>query len=575
LQIKQAKHEHPPNLRDSAYYSMMQLPLEFIPPLFGICFYVLHKWLSIHVFQPAAKDVKQSQMQEPQEEREITFTENEPEPEDRVVAKAPESLKTKKMVTQVVCCALLATLSGLFVVWFANSSSSPVEFSEPVEDLFSEPVEDLLIQNQFQESMIHGPETPPTPMRMMTLNLTRQQMQYPHKGVMYYKTAYWGRIHLGHPGQDFKVVFDTGSGHLILPSTYCSSETCRVHKRYKRSKSETATDIDWDGSRVQPGMPRDQLTVSFGTGEITGVFVDDVVCIADDGHKSNRLLDPAILNPVTKSPGCMNMRVIMATEMTAEPFKSFHFDGILGMGLAALAQTPEFNLIHMISQNMGDWGGTNPGMFSVFLADRPYETSAITLGGYPTNRHQGPISWSAVHKPELGHWLIKVYALKVNGVALDYCEEGCKAVVDTGTSLLSVPSPAFPELFEKLRHEVSESVSCTGPGPVLELDLGGHSIVLTPSNYARVESVKPTYRKWGEERNSAKSLYCKPTMMAMNLPAPLGPKLFILGEPVLRKYFTVYDAERKAVGFSLAIHEGPTQLSQQDQEDESWFFDDE
>jgi len=30
--------------------------------------------------------------------------------------------------------------------------------------------------------------------------------------------------------------------------------------------------------------------------------------------------------------------------------------------------------------------------------------------------------------------------------------------------------------------------------------------------------------------------------MTMDLPAPIGPKLFILGEPILRKYYTVYDS---------------------------------
>ena len=31
----------------------------------------------------------------------------------------------------------------------------------------------------------------------------------------------------------------------------------------------------------------------------------------------------------------------------------------------------------------------------------------------------------------------------------------------------------------------------------------------------------------------------------VKLPEPLGPKLFILGEPVLHRYYTVYDWEQK------------------------------
>merc|ERR1712176_1066583 len=46
---------------------------------------------------------------------------------------------------------------------------------------------------------------------------------------------------------------------------------------------------------------------------------------------------------------------------------------------------------------------------------------------------------------------------------------------------------------------------------------------------------------------------CYPTLMPIDLPEPLGPKLFILGEPLLRKYYTVYDWGARRVGFGLAF----------------------
>jgi len=54
--------------------------------------------------------------------------------------------------------------------------------------------------------------------------------------------------------------------------------------------------------------------------------------------------------------------------------------------------------------------------------------------------------------------------------------------------------------------------------------------------------------------NRSLEVKCHPTFMPFDLPEPLGPKLFILGEPVLRKYYTVYDWEVKRVGFGLACH---------------------
>lgn len=46
--------------------------------------------------------------------------------------------------------------------------------------------------------------------------------------------------------------------------------------------------------------------------------------------------------------------------------------------------------------------------------------------------------------------------------------------------------------------------------------------------------------------------HCRPKMMPVTMPAPLGPKLFILGEPVLHRYYTVYDWSAPRIGFGLA-----------------------
>lgn len=37
-------------------------------------------------------------------------------------------------------------------------------------------------------------------------------------------SEYYGVLRVGSPPQDFEVVFDTGSGNLIVPSTTCHSE---------------------------------------------------------------------------------------------------------------------------------------------------------------------------------------------------------------------------------------------------------------------------------------------------------------------------------------------------------------
>merc|ERR1719284_676055 len=51
-----------------------------------------------------------------------------------------------------------------------------------------------------------------------------------------HKTAYWGQMSVGTPPQPFKVIFDTGSGNLILPAAECGAPGCAPHKKYAHSK---------------------------------------------------------------------------------------------------------------------------------------------------------------------------------------------------------------------------------------------------------------------------------------------------------------------------------------------------
>merc|ERR1719188_1452727 len=74
-----------------------------------------------------------------------------------------------------------------------------------------------------------------------------------------HKTAYYGRLEIGTPRQTFTVVFDTGSGNLMLPSTYCRTRACTMHKRFNRDKSTTAEDTQADGTPSREGAPRDQI----------------------------------------------------------------------------------------------------------------------------------------------------------------------------------------------------------------------------------------------------------------------------------------------------------------------------
>merc|ERR1719159_942061 len=209
--------------------------------------------------------------------------------------------------------------------------------------------------------------------------------------------------------------------------------------------------------------------------------------------------------------------------------------------------------------------------FSVFLGDGEEEDSEISFGGWKQEHLTGRLGWSKVVKPEEGHWMIQIKALKIAGETLKFCDDGeCRAVVDTGTSLLAVPTEIFPELYELLKHSAHRSGECgvSGIGYDLNIQLENFTVSLGPKDYARPEARDSGFEQpWQEALNKTpfdpnsrirNDVMCKPMLMSMDLPAPLGPKLFILGEPVLRKYYTVYDGGAKRVGFGRAVHKRTT-----------------
>lgn len=432
-----------------------------------------------------------------------------------------------------------------------------------------------------------------------SVQLHRQQIPLESDGeVIYYKSAYYGEIVVGAPqAQKFNVVFDTGSGHLVLPSTLCRSKTCLQHNRYQRRASAMSKDIDADGTPVARRQARDQIAVSFGTGEITGIFVEDQVCLGGSSlssvqspYQGSSMLqvgqqriskqplpladrDEAPLKE-NQRPVCTKMRLVAAIDMTEDPFVDFEFDGILGLGLKGLSQMPEFNFPHIAGQP-GALGLTDGSqIFAVFLGTSDSERSEITFGGWKEEHLEDGenMTWCSVVEPELGYWQLQVFGLIANGKTIDFCAEGCRAIVDTGSSLVAVPSAVRVELWQALMHDADADGNCKGAEPTLQVDLGNFTVTLGPEDYAELDPYSgpakdnSSTETSSEEHTAAidsevnsseasqEKLQCMPMLMNLDLPDPLSPKTMILGEPVLQKYYAAFDSALHRIGFGQAKH---------------------
>jgi len=360
--------------------------------------------------------------------------------------------------------------------------------------------------------------------------------------VVAHKTAYFGTIRVGSPNyQTFSVVFDTGSAHIFLPSSMCAAESCLDHRRYDRNLSDSAVDIDHDGEPVAAGSTdRDLVSINYGTGEILGEFVNEIVCVDTLGTGLNPI-------PAVGEDNCVRVRLICAREMSTEPFRQFQFDGVLGLGLDALALNPEFNFFGQMAR-----GGQVEPVFGVFLASQEEDNSEITFGGHDEARTASALQWVPVSSPEKGYWQIAVKGVRVGTEDLDICNQGdCIAIVDTGTSLLGVPKADANALHLRLARRLTEdtpkNIDCREhPGPALIFDMGDFSVDLEASDYSRpaAMTVKASATASKEEQ-----VICRASLLPVEMPT-LGPKVFLWGEPVLKKYYTAFDAGRQRVGFA-------------------------
>merc|ERR1740121_2458117 len=367
-----------------------------------------------------------------------------------------------------------------------------------------------------------------------TIPLRKQYVPVVRNGsTLAYKTTYFGDIHIGgETPQPYSVVFDTGSGHLILPSTSCTSETCLKHRRYNRELSSTGVDIEHDGSLLPAGLKsQQQVRISFGTGEVSGEFVKEKVCMS------------------SSPKDCAEMRVVLATAMTEEPFARFDFDGVLGLGTEALALSEHFSFFGQMTK-------AHPTMrpqFAVYLAKDDSGQSAISFGGHQERSAATAMQWAPVAMPELGYWQVTIKRIRIGGQTLDECLDGsCRAILDTGTSLLGVPRMISRTMQRALARPVpgdSAEADCRHiEGEDLDFDVEDFTVTMKATDISRP---KP-YNMTASDVPQGWRLWCRSLLLPVDMEAPLGPNVFIWGEPLLQKYLTVYDWATKRVGFSVA-----------------------
>mmetsp|Transcript_3532 Transcript_3532/g.8794 ORF Transcript_3532/g.8794 Transcript_3532/m.8794 type:complete len:469 (-) Transcript_3532:61-1467(-) len=344
---------------------------------------------------------------------------------------------------------------------------------------------------------------------------------------MVHALQYYGQVEVGTPPQKFTVIFDTGSGHLLLPSESCDSAACSRHKRFSEKNSSTAVPIAWADeplARASDDTDRDTKVINFASGDAVGQFVRDRVCLGS----------PAAF--------CADADFVEMTEESDDPFRDAEWDGVLGLG-QAISDAPEFDVFGVLAKNATP--GMHQSLFAVYLGRRIQDEAEITFGNLREDRMDSALTWVPVSQE--GYWQFQFQDFTINGKPANLCssKSGCQGVLDTGSSLMMGPKGILDQLLGLLAFGNSTQMNCSSSVqfPKLGFKIDGKLFEMEPDDYM--------------DRSVDKSLphgtdACWAHLMPIG-DTGRGP-IFVLGMPFLRTFYTVYDVGQKRIGIAKARH---------------------
>ncbi|KAJ5481735.1 hypothetical protein N7475_000547 [Penicillium sp. IBT 31633x] len=313
---------------------------------------------------------------------------------------------------------------------------------------------------------------------------------------------YFSEIQIGTPPQTFKVVLDTGSSNLWVPSQECNSIACFLHSKYDSSASST---YEKNGTEFE---------IRYGSGSLSGFVSRDNLQIGDLKIKGQDFAE------ATNEPGLA--------------FAFGRFDGILGLGYDTISvnkMVPPF--YNMLNQKLLD-----EPVFAFYLGDanKDGDNSVATFGGIDESHFTGELIKIPLRRK--AYWEVELDAIALGDNVAEL--ENTGVILDTGTSLIALPST----MAELLNKEIGAKKGFTGQYsvecekrdslPDLTFTLAGHKFTIGPYDYIL------------EVQGS-----CISSFMGMDFPEPVGP-LAILGDAFLRRWYSVYDLGNNAVGLAKA-----------------------
>ncbi|KAJ2774600.1 aspartic proteinase precursor [Coemansia nantahalensis] len=316
---------------------------------------------------------------------------------------------------------------------------------------------------------------------------------------------YYGEIGIGTPPQKFRVLLDTGSSNLWVPSAECTSIACSNHRKY---------DYTLSSSYAKNGTA---LAIQYGAGSVEGYLSQDTLTVGGISVEAQQFAE--------------------ATSETQLAFEFARFDGIFGLGFdttSANGVVPPF--YHMVSRNLVD-----EPVFSFYLSDMANgDDGEMVLGGYNSEHFEGDLKWAMVRGR--GYWEVDLEAARFGDDEIAMNNTG--AAINTSSALLVLPTTLAEMLNKKIGARKNMAgqyiLDCASlPSlPPFSLTFGGVQYTLDAKDYVlNIEG------------------QCISGFAGVDMPDP-SSQTWVIGDMFLRKFYSVYDLGNSRVGFAKARQSG-------------------
>ncbi|EIW62808.1 acid protease [Trametes versicolor FP-101664 SS1] len=307
-----------------------------------------------------------------------------------------------------------------------------------------------------------------------------------------------GTISVGTPAQKFLIDFDTGSSDLWLPSSACTSSTCKSKSKYTAASSSTS--VKKSGS----------FSIEYGDGStVSGPIYTDTVAVAGITAKTQ------YFSPVTT----------LSSSFADDPI-----DGILGLAYPAISnlnESPFFNTA--FSQ-----GAVTSNVFGFKLAS---SGSELYLGGTDSKLYTGAIEYHSIDT-STGFWQLTGAKALVGSTTAN---SGFETIIDSGTTIMYGPPSAVKTFYSKVSgsavYDSSEgyySFPCSSP-PSVSFSWGGKSWTISADNFSLGET-------------STGSGKCVGALAGQDI--GLGSNVWLLGDSFMKNVYTAFNFGTNSVGFA-------------------------